>query len=176
MNIVNWIISKLNLQQVIDDDEECIVARKYLRDHDSTPLLKYWYTIERSDIKVYISDLVLAATGIPRRIPSAIACVTDEGELVIIVNKKLLTLKRTVMDAIITHEEGHHVLGHIAKKMQNKFYWLKIWYDIKSEHEADVYAYEAGKQIIEALLWYDEIGLKHMDKRYNMMIDHISRA
>lgn len=91
--------------------------------------------------KVFDEQVVLC--GMPTRLPGA--CVMQGGQ--IFVNRKFLEMPSWFKKAVLAHERGHYMLGHMVG-VKKTFFMKRDW-DL--EIQADRYSVENGNDMLSAL-------------------------
>lgn len=95
-------------------------------------------------IPVYTCNrTVTMFSKLPSRIPSAFAGNMEDGTQAIFVNEAMKASDKDVYDAVLSHEYGHIVLGHLNEECELS--------TLHKELEADNYALENGYDIKKAL-------------------------
>lgn len=133
-------------------------------------LFKALLTAKRFDVSpkgydiIQIDELITLNCGLLPTQPGALALRNAKGQECIVVNGACRALPEELFWAIIGHEEGHHVLGHLKTQMEKGHSNLRGLFSralggsksiyVIREYEADAYSAEQGHDMLAVLrLW-----------------------
>lgn len=179
MNLLNKIFVHLpvKIRKWFDDAKEGFDAQMRITLNTNKPLSDMIFVahdeLSGRSFNVYCSDDIVCVSGMPSRLPGAVAChgIEDNDEVMfIIVNTTLLLEPQWFIDGIIKHEIGHIILhtdqpdklGSSVKEI------LSFQYN-KYEFEADDYANQQH-DMLRILRRLYEVGYDVRER-----IDHLTK-
>ena len=114
--------------------------------------------------KVFVCDGRCVLTGMSTRIPGALAMFTPEGEPLIVINTKMMSMPESFREAVMLHEIGHLVL-HKDIRVTKWSMIKRVFVEPEMEYEADAYSQAHGGDMITALEEYTKYGAPHIKSR-----------